>query len=241
MVLAAVLVATVRATIVTGSSHTYFAAAGRATVVVTMVRVAALDIELLLAPFRLCPFYDWFIIAPSSEITFDVVRGALLSLSLLTAIVVARRRAPVVAIGLAWIALGLLPVLHFIPILNVAGERFLYLPSVGLALAVGCLFAWARDHRPRAAVAGAALVLCVFAVRTLVRWPDWHDDRALNEATTAAYPQTPTPHLNLAKLDLAANDRAGALRHLEAATRCVPDWPVPRQMADAVRAGRPLP
>lgn len=236
MVLAAALVVALRAAIVTGSSQTYFAGADRATVVLTMVRVVALDVELLCAPLRLCPFYDWFIITPSSELSFDVARGALLSLALLAGIVAARRRAPVAAIGLAWIALGLLPVLHFVPILNVAGERFLYLPSVGLVLVAGWLFQQAQRRRRRLSLVVAAVVLCLFAARTLVRWPQWRDDRTLNEATAIAYPQTPTPHLNLAKLALAAKDRAGALRHLEAAQRCAPDWPVPRRLADAIRA-----
>jgi len=60
----------------------------------------------------------------------------------------------------------------------------------------------------------------------------------LNLATAAAFPQTPTPLVNLAELELAAGDRDGALRYLEEASRRVPGWPVPGQMADKIRAGK---
>jgi tetratricopeptide (TPR) repeat protein len=70
-----------------------------------------------------------------------------------------RRRAPLVAAGLAWIFLPLLPVLQLIPVGVLLAERLLYLPSVGLCLAAaGALGSWlaaASAAPPAAGRAGA--------------------------------------------------------------------------------------
>jgi hypothetical protein len=237
MLLAAMLVLAVRALIVTSSGLTYFAGASRGVVVVTMLRVVGLYAELLVVPVRLCSFYDWFIITPSRELSIDAVRGALVATGLVLAPWLLRRRAPGIAAGLAFVALGLLPVMHFVRMLNVAAERFLYLPSLGFALVLAGVFTWAQQRWPKGAFGCAAVVLTLFGARMLVRWPDWHDDRSLNLATAAAFPETPTPLMNLADLDLAANDRTSALRDLEEASRRVPGWPIPGQKADQIRAG----
>jgi hypothetical protein len=226
----------IRTAIVTTSSVTFFENLGRATVALTMVRVMALYAELLLVPLRLCYFYDWFIIPPVTSLSVEVVSGALLIVAVVVAIVVTARRAPAIAIGLTWIPLGLVPVMHFVPILNVAGERFLYLPSLGFSLAAGGVFMLALKRARRSAVLGAALVVVVFAGRTLLRWPDWRDDRSLNQATAAAFPETPIPWVTLYRLELVEGDRASALRALEEACRRAPDWPVVQHLIEASRA-----
>ena len=226
----------IRTAIVTTSSVTFFENLGRATVALTMVRVMALYAELLLVPLRLCYFYDWFIIPPATSLSVEVVSGALLIVAVLVAIVLTARRAPGIAIGLTWIPLGLVPVMHFVPILNVAGERFLYLPSLGFSLAAGGVFMLALKRARRSAVLGAALVVVAFAGRTLLRWPDWRDDRSLNQATAAAFPETPIPWVTLYRLELVEGDRASALRALEEACRRAPDWPVVQHLMEASRA-----
>ena len=235
MGLAAAAAIAVRSAIVAGSSITYFGPAGAGVVAPTMARVVALYAELLVAPFRLCPFYDWFIIPPSAAISAEVVLGLLLAVAVVLGVWLASRRAPGGAIGLGWMALGLLPVMHFVPILNVAAERFLYLPSFGFALALGALFQWACGRKRRLAFGAAVGLVLLFGARTLVRWPAWRDDRTLNQATAAAFPQTPTPLINLANLALAAGDRASALRYLEEAQRRAPGWPVAARMAEKLR------
>jgi hypothetical protein len=226
----------IRTAIVTSSSVTFFENVGRAAVALTMVRVMALYAELLLVPLRLCYFYDWFIIPPSASLSLEVVCGAVLIIAVVVAIAVTARRAPGVAIGLAWIPLGLVPVMHFVPILNVAGERFLYLPSLGFSLVGGGLFVAAGKRARIPARLGAAVTIAFFAGRTLLRWPDWRDDRRLNEATAAAFPETPIPWITLYRVDLVEGDRASALRHLEEARRRAPDWPVVQHLIEPSRA-----
>lgn len=239
MVLAATLVLFGRRAIVTGSSETYFAGTATAVVVMTMLRVGALYARLLLVPLTLCPFYDWFIIPPSSSLSTDGIAGAALVVALLGAVLGLRKRAFGAAVGLAWLVLALAPVMQVVAILNVAAERFLYLPSLGFAVAMAALVDWLADRRPRLALAAAVTLLSLFATRTLLRWPDWRDDRALNQSTAAAFPESPTPLLNLAQIEEAAGNRAAALQRLDEAAKRAPGWSVPLERAAKLRAAPP--
>lgn len=236
MTLAALLVFSARDAIVTGSSETFFAGASAAAVVVTMLRVATLYAGLLLVPLTLCPFYDWFIITPSADIVTDAVVGAVLVLGLPLAALALRKRSLPAAVGLAWLMLALTPVMQIVPILNVAAERFLYLPSLGFAIAMAALFDGVAGRRPRPALVVATVLLLLLSVRTLARWPDWRDDRALNRATADAFPESPTPLLNLAAIEEAAGNPAAALRHLDEAAKRAPGWRVPMERAAKLRA-----
>lgn len=234
----AAIVMGARAAVVTGSSVRYFGDAGASIIVPTMARVVTLYAELLLAPLRLCPFYDWFIVPPSAALSASALLGFGLVVVVLLGVGLSRRRAPAVAIGLSWLALGLAPVMQLVPILNVAAERFLYLPSLGFAVVLAAAGAWLHERSPRVAIVVASTVIVLFSARTLTRWPDWHDDRALNLATARDFPETPTPFINLAQMEVAAGNKEAALRHLDEAQHRAPGWPVPIRMADRIREGR---
>ena len=47
-------------------------------------------------------------------------------------------------------------------------------------------------------VLAVALLFVAYAVRTVIRVPDWRSDETLNLATAEAFPETPAPYLNLA-------------------------------------------
>ncbi len=234
----AALVLGARGAVVTGSSIRYFGDAGSAVIVPTMARVVTLYAELLVAPLRLCPFYDWFIVPPSAHLSAAAVLGFVIVLGVVAGVLALRRRAPAVAVGLAWLALALVPVMQVVPILNVAAERFLYLPSLGFAVVVAAAALALQRRAPRAALLGAGIVLALLAARTAGRWSDWRDDRTLNLATARDFAETPTPLLNLAQIEHAAGDDGAALRRLEEAQRRVPSWPVPEHMAARIRGDR---
>ena len=67
----------------------------------------------------------------------EAALGALLLLALVAAIVYALRRDRVLAFGLLWMAIALLPVSNILPTGVVLGERTLFLPSIGFVIAVG--------------------------------------------------------------------------------------------------------
>ena len=81
------------------------------------------------------------------------------------------------AFGLAWIGAAYLPVANLLfPTGVVMAERTLYLPSAGLALALGAFLS--RLER-RAFAAAVAVLGLAGAARTALRVPVWRDDRTV--------------------------------------------------------------
>ena len=99
-----------------------------------------------------------------------------------------RRGRRVEAYGLGWIAIGYLPVANLLfPHGVLVAERLLYLPSAGLALAVGA----ALDRIPRRAWAIVVTVLVgVGAVRSALRVPVWRNNGALALSMIADAPRS---------------------------------------------------
>ncbi len=102
---------------------------------------------------------------------------------------------------------ALLPASNLIVLIgSIMAERFLYLPSVGLAgavVAVACALARLRffDRSATRPVVWAALgVLCVvYAARTYARNFDWRDDFSLWTSAVSVCPGSARPHYNLAR------------------------------------------
>ena len=88
-----------------------------------------------------------------------------------------RRGRRVEAFGLGWIAIAFLPVANlFFPTGVLVAERTLYLPSVGLALAVG---AWLSQIPSRWYWPALGCVAVLGAVRTVLRVPVWRNSRTV--------------------------------------------------------------
>lgn len=100
------------------------------------------------------------------------VMGLLCGLIWVTLAVVAwQRRRKLEAFGLAWVPLAFAPVSNLLfPVGILIAERTLYLPSVGLALAVGGA---ARELRGRALVVVVALIALLGGLRSFMRVPVW--------------------------------------------------------------------
>ncbi|MFL5306568.1 MAG: tetratricopeptide repeat protein [Polyangia bacterium] len=151
------------------------------------------DLRLLVWPWPLCAEYTGYF-RFGRQPWGPVVLAGLVVLGYLALIAVAvRRGARVVAFGLGWFLLALLPVSNLMPIPIPAAERFLYLPLCGVALALAAGFAALADQRPRllrAAGAGLAIGLASFLVLTNLRHRDWRDDHTLWLATVAANPRS---------------------------------------------------
>ena len=69
----------------------------------------------------------------------EVAFGAVILCALAAAIAFGLRRAPVLAFGLLWLAVTLLPVANIVPAGIVLAERTLFLPSIGFLFAVGAI------------------------------------------------------------------------------------------------------
>ena len=115
---------------------------------------------------------------------------------------------------------------------SIMAERFLYLPSVGLAgCVVAATLALGRSgflKRPAAAPvawAALALVCLAFTARTYARNVDWQDDRSLWTSTVAASPESARPHYNLGlELQRTPEGLLEAIGEYQVALRIQPDF-----------------
>lgn len=169
--------------------------------------------------------------------------------------VVAWRRAPVVAFGLAWFVVAVAPVSNiFFASGVVLAERTLYLPSVGAAVIVG----WVMERlgvvgrrssavgingkharwwvRP-VSVATAVLMMGAYAVRTWTRTTVWHDDKRLVLTSLLNEPESYRTHLRAAVILVYRKDWAGAVHEYAVARTLFPGDPTVFEAAAMVADG----
>ena len=101
-----------------------------------------------------------------------------------------RRRAPIVALGLGWIGLGILPVSNgLFPTGVLIAERTLFLPSLGMAFIAGVLGTRPSAPSARGATACAfAVLIGLGAARSFSRQAVWRDGPTLFAQTIIDQP-----------------------------------------------------
>ncbi len=135
------------------------------------------------------------------------------------------RRRPAVAFGLAWFWITLIPVVGFVPLAFLSADRWLLVPTVGLALALADLW---RDQRPRR-LAWAGILAAVFAGLAFLRARQYREDVALWEAAVARSPRVPEAHANLATAYVVEKRYDEAERELHDQIVVAPDKVKPRR------------
>jgi protein O-mannosyl-transferase len=115
---------------------------------------------------------------------------------------------------------------------SIMAERFLYLPSIGLA---GCVVAAVlalvsrrlpqRSLAPKLAWAALGIVCLACAARTYARNFDWQDDRTLWTSAVTICPEAARPHYNLGlELERIPERQFEAIPEYQAAVRIQPDF-----------------
>jgi tetratricopeptide (TPR) repeat protein len=144
----------------------------------TAVKVLGIDFTLLAFPLHL-----------SSDRSFNQIPiagvgsvGAWLSLAVaagcLAFVLIRRRQEPILFWAAGFFGLALLPVSNLIVLIgSIMSERFLYLPSVGFAIALIATGYRVLPSRAVPIVLGIAIALC--GARTFARNPDWDNDFTL--------------------------------------------------------------
>jgi protein O-mannosyl-transferase len=167
----------------------------------TAPRLLVEYVRLLFVPLRLAVFHDVPLVTRAAAPAFLLPLAV--CVLLVVAIVWARRRAPALCVGLAWIAAALLPVAGIVALPQPAflAERYLYLASVGAVLCAGAAYAFAaRAAGPalRGAVAALGLLLLAgLAFASARQAAVWHDDVTLMTRMVADAPHAAMGHANL--------------------------------------------
>ena len=133
---------------------------------------------------------------------FDVtlLPGIMLLVAILLLAIALWRRQPVVSAGIAWVCVALFPVSNLlVPTGILIAERTLFLPSVGVVLAVGAAVsaAWPwlvarRMHIATAAALGAAITLGAWKSQDRTRI--WHDNMRLLDQAVQDAPRSYRAH-----------------------------------------------
>jgi tetratricopeptide (TPR) repeat protein len=182
-------------------------------------------LEKTLRPIDLSVFYPH----PGSWPAWAVTASALLIAGITVAVVVQFRRRPYLAVGWFWFLGMLVPVVGLVQVGPQAmADRYTYLPTIGLFMALVWWVADVARDRPRArrllrpAVAG---VIGVLAIGTLLQQRAWAGSRELFEHAVAVNDRDWLAHGHLGVLRRAAGDPAGAVEHFRKAMAANPTHP----------------
>ena len=212
MALVAILVLAARTAVLSGDSigvapAEALAGSGPAGRALTMLGVVPHWARLLFWPAHLQADYGPNEIAAANGWHLPQWTGALIVAAWLLGLFLARRRIPLAAFGLLWIAVALFPVHNvLVPTGVVLAERTLFLASAGAVLVVAALLFLGRDGRKGfadrfrwVALPGLAALLVLGISRSRSRSLVWHDEeRRLRQAVLDA-PRSYTAHLALAR------------------------------------------
>lgn len=163
-------------------------------------RVTLMYLKLSLVPWPLSARYDIMLIENPLDPGVIGVAALLLALLAATFRAAVGRRFPLWLFGLWWFALTIIPVLNIIPIrAAMMGERYMYLPLIGLLIALvsGSGPLWSRS--PKAGAAALGIILAVFFIMTIQRNQLWHDDLTLFEDARTKAPDSLVVHWRLFK------------------------------------------
>jgi tetratricopeptide (TPR) repeat protein len=207
--------------------------AGFWTARLTAIKVMARYLALLVWPAHLSCDYSYAQIPLATGSPQDWLAWTVVAAVAATALLMFRfNRTVFFFAGLAFVTF--LPTSNLVfPIGTIMAERFLYLPSIALAVCV-VLALYAIGRRaglPRLAPVALCLIVAAFTARTWVRNSDWRDDLSLMTAAAETSPHSFKSHMGLA---LALNDSDANHAHIDrviaeadkglAILDSVPDW-----------------
>jgi len=211
--------------------------AGFWTARLTAIKVIGEDLWLFLWPARLSADYSYNTIPLFSwKLSNWEDAKALIALAVcLSAIVLAvrwRRTWKPMFFFVMFFFVALAPTANLVMIIgSIMAERFLYLPSVGLA---GCLVAaiYSLGRRlssswpasPRAAWIAMGVACLALALRTHARNVDWHDELSLWTSAVNVSPGGALPHMNLGSVLAERPGRlSDAIAEYQTALRILPN------------------
>jgi len=159
------------------------------------------------------------------------------------------RSRPTIVLGMGLFLFGVAPVLHIVPIAQLAAERFLYLPSLGVCLILGDLVtssllvswpalrslagSWTRSAwsmaRPLALLIaiGTSVTILAGTAKTVVRNNDWESNERLFSTTADQVPDSPRMLVQSGSMAQQRGDIDEAILAYESALRLAPNFAIP--------------
>lgn len=110
------------------------------------------------------------------------------------------------------------------PIGTIMGERLMYLPSAGFALALGTILYRLYNKHTSTAIAITVSLILLFTIRTVTRNKDWYDDFAIFSAALKTSPKSAKVHTNLGFLHGLRGDKKTGEQYYRSALAIFPDY-----------------
>jgi len=188
--------------------------------VINIFPLVAAYFSKLVFPAGLSVIYDFH--PARSVLDIRVLAGALVVLFFCLAVFFARKRPPVV-IGLAMMAVPLLPVLY-VPALSSSAmaDRYLYLPSAGAAIALASVMPAPGNRAYRAAFVFSCALLVAWAAGSVSRSRVWKSDLTLWADAVIKASYSPNAHYNYAWASHNAGRLDDAVRHYHRSAELAP-------------------
>ncbi len=155
---------------------------------------------------------------------FQTLLGAILLAAFLFWMRWARRRDPAVFAGLVCFIVAYLPICGLFSLNASVAEHWIYVPGAFLLLATVLSAAWLPISRP-AGITMLALWALFLGGRTVLRNPDWHDQRTFLTRTIEDGGDTARMYINLGGLDLTEGHTRLAIAEFQNALNLAPDQP----------------
>lgn len=215
-----------RAQITSAPVLDFLAGASTADAARTLLKVYLLDVRLLLVPWPLTPFYDWSIFPVATTwADSEVLAGMLLVVLTLGGLLWGVwRRVRTLLLLLGFFVIALVPYSHILPFFDIAGERFLYVPSVAFCAGAGLLVqaAWAKSERAVVWVAILGLATTAGAWSSFARVVHFDSTESLVRETARLYPHSFSAQFELGRMALERRDFEEAIDHFRAAHEIMP-------------------
>jgi hypothetical protein len=136
-------------------------------------------------------------------------------------------REPLIALGIAWFGIAILPVTNLLfPTGVLLAERTLYLPSVGLAFVAAGIVSWAARERRESLgmlVLTIGLLCGGFVVRTVLRNPSWMSSFTVMTTLGEEHPESFRAIWARAQGLSAVGEHEQAIGYYQTALELVPD------------------
>jgi tetratricopeptide (TPR) repeat protein len=190
---------------------------------VEMVGNLAVYLRFLFFPWPLAVYYP-----PSAPGVTPLTVVVALSFVALCLCLSGKRHGRIGLLALFWIVVFLLPVTGVIGLgLSVVAERFCYLPSVGVAMAMGYALGlvWSKVEHRRVLVIGVSGLIALLSIGSVMHSGRWADEVILfNHAVNDNRIKVPNIYFNLGTAYMEAGDHRQAAEAFEEAIRLHPSY-----------------
>ncbi len=191
---------------------------------------------------KIFPRYLWITVLPvrfvlrypqsgfGSNPSIQEVLGLILIVFIIVLAIRYRKKAKIVSSVVLFFFITLIPVSYIFPMNVVYGERWLYIPSMGICLLVGFLFDKLIQLQGKNKVIGVIIFLCVsifYGIKTNQRNHQWADIKKVFQQDIKIFPKGLYNYLFLADEYLESDEKKLALKYIQIAHKNHLNNPIP--------------